>query len=154
MNWFQAGFFEVRPVRMEFTDKEFNSLGIGSLVVNTGAHVEVRGQLAAETGNWSTTGSMTREMKILADAAENIDKDACLNQAQPDSVTGHQLKSGNTDYTDPETLDNGDATKPTGQRYGKVCDGQGQNCIPNIRISQAGWYAVCYCDSNCNEITN
>lgn len=66
------------------------------------------------------------------------------------------MVSGNTDYTEPVTIVEGeDIGRPSGQLYGLVCNtAVPPLCAANIRIAVPGWYAVCYCDSNCNEAQN
>jgi hypothetical protein len=95
-------------------------------------------------------------MKILKDEYGIVDKISCLSELQPNSVSGHRLVNPNTDYTDPsETILNG-ASQPIGQRYGNVYSipGDASTVAPNIKLLESGWYAVCYCDTNCNEMLN
>eukprot|EP00913_Durusdinium_trenchii_P012445 g11683.t1 len=73
-------------------------------------------------GSW-TGGVETknREMKLLRDDDGNVDKESCLNTPQPLGISGHRLVSGNTDYTEPQTiLEAEDPGRPRGQLYGLV----------------------------------
>eukprot|EP00930_Biecheleria_cincta_P035419 TRINITY_DN24361_c0_g2_i1.p1 TRINITY_DN24361_c0_g2~~TRINITY_DN24361_c0_g2_i1.p1 ORF type:complete len:3364 (+),score=509.29 TRINITY_DN24361_c0_g2_i1:80-10171(+) len=162
MYWFKAGTLEVEPVVTRFTsDYQSGSYAENQAVVNTGRFLAILGLGSATSpvqGSWSSEsdGPKTREMKLLNDDDGNVDKAACLDTAQPTVISGHRLVSGNTDYTEPQTVfEADDVGRPRGQLYGKVCDNKvPQTCAPSIRISLAGWYAVCYCDSNCNEVSN
>eukprot|EP00971_Amphidinium_carterae_P249872 4959830-Amphidinium_carterae.1 len=95
-------------------------------------------------------------MKILGDQFGHIAREDCLEEPQPEAVSGHRLESGNTDYTAPSrTIDSG-AGVPIGLVYGEV-EGLVSGVIvtePSIKILDAGWYAVCYCDLFCNEANN
>jgi len=156
MFWFKGGEFTVYTVKTFFSSDGSTAI---EPVVNTMYYVFMQGVNTAGApmdGSWSTTGTKTREMKILRDPDGSVDKIACLTQPQPDVVSGHRLKSGNTDYTDPsETLISGGG-RPFGQRYGNAyADINDQSSVePSYKILEAGWFAVCYCDSNCNEMLN
>jgi hypothetical protein len=156
-SWFKAGQIMVLPILAYFTQAD--AIGTQSEpIVNTPYYVIVHGN---RDSSWAeidvATGTPTdaAEMKILKDDDATVDKVACLNKDQPDVVSGHRLENGNTDYTSPETLYNG-ASRPIGQLYGKVFTiaGDPGSKIPNINILEAGWFAICYCDSNCNEEPN
>jgi hypothetical protein len=154
--WFKAGNVIVYSVSTFFSI-DGNARAAPS--VNKEYYIVVRGDGKTSAGltapgSWSSEidGSTTRELKILRDDdAGNIDSEACLNTEQPTELSGHQLISGNTDYTDPETIFNID-NKPIEQRYGKICSAT--TCERNIKLARSGWYALCYCDSNCNEAPN
>eukprot|EP00439_Symbiodinium_sp_Y106_P068365 s2107_g11.t1 len=159
--WFKAGTLDVEPVESHFTiDYTTGSYGELPAIVNTGRLLVILGKGTDESpvqGSWSGgTDSKTREMKFLRDDDGNVDKDSCLNTEQPLGISGHRLISGNTDYTEPQTiLEAEDPGRPRGQLYGLVCNtAVPPVCAANIRISVPGWYAVCYCDSNCNEVSN
>eukprot|EP00434_Breviolum_minutum_P038549 symbB.v1.2.034198.t1/scaffold4369.1/size40568/2 len=159
--WFKAGTLDVEPVVTRFTtDYTTGSFGVNPAIVNTGRLLVFLGlgtDSSPVEGSWQGgTETKTREMKLLRDDDGNVDKESCLNTPQPLGISGHRLVSGNTDYTEPETiLEAEDAGRPKGQLYGKVCNNNvPPDCAANIRISVPGWYAACYCDSNCNEVNN
>lgn len=164
MNWFKAGEITVNPVEAFFSLDQ-SAVTKEEPVVNTMYYVIIRGRKVPANdpqdlrsgefdGSWETTGTKTREMKILRDMDGSIDKVACLSSPQPDVVSGHRLESGNTDYTAPDKTLLTAAGRPFGQMYG-VARALGQSqAEPNIKILEAGWFAICYCDSNCNEMPN
>lgn len=159
--WFKAGTLDVEPVVTRFTtDYTTGSFGENPAIVNTGRLLVFMGMGTDSSpieGSWTGgTETKTREMKLLRDDDGNVDKESCLNTPQPLGISGHRLVSGNTDYTEPQTiLEAADAGRPKGQLYGLVCNtADPPDCAANIRISVPGWYAACYCDSNCNEVNN
>ncbi|CAK8999417.1 unnamed protein product, partial [Durusdinium trenchii] len=160
--WFKAGTLDVEPVVTRFTtDYTTGSYGENPAIVNTGRLLVFLGfgtDFSPVQGSW-TGGVETknREMKLLRDDDGNVDKESCLNTPQPLGISGHRLVSGNTDYTEPQTiLEAEDPGRPRGQLYGLVCNNAvpTPDCAANIRISVPGWYAACYCDSNCTEVSN
>jgi len=158
MNWFKAGEIRVEPVTTMLSEDGLRAV---APVVNTNYYIVIQGSHGV--GAWSTTNdyhivirghsgltswhrSGTREMKVLRDTDGQVDKTACLSSDQRDVISGHRLVSGNTDYTDPSETILNRAKQPIGQRYGAAA--------PNIKILEAGWYAICYCDSDCKETSN
>lgn len=159
MSWFKAGEINVQPIRMYFSEEPPTLPAF--VVVNKLYYLTIEEDRDPDypgviNGGWQTSGSFNREMKIVSDNGGYVDSAACATLEQPDAVAGHRLMSGNTDYTDPsETLltvcTSGQC--PTGQLYGRV-EGAGGDSAPNIKLREPGWYAICYCDTNCNEVLN
>jgi hypothetical protein len=164
--WFKAGTVTVVSVSA-FLSLDETGTGAASTEasVNTQYYVVLRGNGVTQAGDvaagsWSTEadGDSTRELKILADdAGAFIDGSTCLTQEQPNELSGHQLLSGTVDYTSPSATLLNDESKPVGQLYGQICAAfpvGAENCRPNIKLGKSGWYAFCYCDSNCQEASN
>lgn len=172
-SWFKAAPIEVRPVQA-FVNQAPDVLSQGadstSPIVNTGLYVVVANDPSVidVPGSWqrspitkttlqqgSPPGVECCQMKILADPDASVDKIACLNNLMPTTITGHRLLNGTTVYTPPVTITTS-SQLPIGQKYGFVCnsDPKNQICVPNIRFSNPGWYAICYCDQFCSDATN
>jgi hypothetical protein len=151
-NWFKAGEIEVKTVSVNIIDTNDNL--IAKPVVNTNYYIQVEGP--SGPGSWSTTGSKTREMKVLSDPGGLVDKDACLTTEQPAMVSGHSMGTGPTDYAEPSHPVLDKDKKVIGFKYGEVraVATDPLTAKPNIKIKDAGWVAVCYCDSECNQRTN
>lgn len=161
MSWFKAGEIDVQPLRMYFTSAdppvfhEFVVVNVMYYIIIEDDHDSL--YTGAINGGWEDSGQFNREMKILSDNGAFVDAAACSAMEQPVAVAGHTLVSGNTDYTEPsETLKVACPVAgecPNGQLYGKV-EGAAGDSAPNIKLREPGWYAVCYCDTNCNEVLN
>jgi hypothetical protein len=157
LNWFKAGLIEVLPPRIVVSLDQ--STPENPLFVATDYYFTLK-EAQTQKAGWSTgcyglpadQGCKTNEMKLLRDPGGFVDKQMCLSEVQPDVITGHKLESGNTDFTKPSEISL-NAGLATGIMYGGVTD-DNNNVFPNIRILEAGWFAICYCDEDCNEMLN
>eukprot|EP00392_Amoebophrya_sp_AT5.2_P009522 g9550.t1 len=168
-NWFKAGVLQMRPLKASIFVTGELSL-ITPPVINTDFSVVIRTPTTipintAETGPVSTTnigsfssmssGEATREMKILEDPLALTTPQHCLRYAQSSLVSGHAQvnPNSNIDYAQPAGgIDNSGAitASPTGLgfKYGFA------NSLPTIKISEPGFFAICYCDQECNAEAN
>jgi hypothetical protein len=176
--WFKAGVINVAPVEVRINTQISTPFTDGKpYYVSTNYYVLLQGEKTTKrpTGfstrtSCAATGGRrlqaglpepcpkTREMKILRDPGGFVDKQMCLSEVQPDVITGHKLKSGNTDFTEPSqpwtdnNLQESSFNLGTGQLYGMVQGATAQR--GNIRVLESGWFAICYCDEDCNEMIN
>jgi hypothetical protein len=150
MYWFKVGQFTVHPVVTSLTTDPNCAVNTGYLAVNTGGYICMYGQGDQMPGSWSAPSETTNQMKILEDTYAHVDKASCFDVEQPTTVSGTERSAWS-----PRADENNDF-EPTGLLYGRICGPEDANgdrtCVPNIRMAEAGWYAVCYCDKDCNEM--
>ncbi|CAD7936806.1 unnamed protein product [Amoebophrya sp. A120] len=167
-NWFKAGVMQMRPLQASIYAPGELSL-VTPPVINTDFSVVIRTPkdisiVTAETGlgdtkvasfSSMTSGEATREMKILEDPLALTTSQHCLRYAQSTLVSGHAQvnPNSNIDYAQPAGgIDSMGAiiANPTGLgfKYGFA------NGVPTIKISEPGFFAICYCDQECNAENN
>ena len=127
-NWFMIGTIRVLSLSVSFTQQ---GTVVPRVLVNSYGSLVISG---TADGSFRTNGTLSREMKILADTYDSvIDPSACFNQLQSGSyVTGHDCYSASN-------CDVPVQSSRSGHIYGNDL----------IGIMQAGWAAVCYCNEGC-----
>jgi hypothetical protein len=126
-NWFFAGSFSVLPLKVDFT---FNSSPVSRLAVNVPGSIKIYG---SGDGAFRTTGTQSREMKLLSDSDGSVNSEACYSRPQSESFVANHDCYSLTNCAIP------------------ILSSRSQQVYGNdlIEIKQAGWAAVCYCNAQC-----
>jgi len=131
-NWFLVDTIQVEPLTTTFTQQ---SVAVSRLAVNILGSIAIGG---SQAGAFRTSGSQSREMKILRDMDKQVDARACMQTAQSESLVGGHECHSLTNCDTPAS-----STKLS-QIYGNDF----------IQIKEAGWVAVCYCNAQCKVSSN
>lgn len=131
-SWFLVGSFQVQPLTVSFT--------VGGAVV-ANPTVEEMGSIriqGATNGALRTSGTQSREMKLISDIDQAVTASDCASAAQSDTpISGHECYS----------LTN--CQIPTVSTKSTISYGSDQ-----LKFRSAGWHAVCFCNSECREAAN
>lgn len=127
-SWFRVGSFSVKRISVRFTR---HNAEVIRPCVDAPFSLELFTQSAS---TFRTSGSQSRELKLIADNAATIDSSECLRNEQASTlVSGHDCFSI-TNCAQPEF------SSSTLMRYGS----------DSIRIHKAGFVAVCFCNAECS----
>jgi hypothetical protein len=129
-NWFMIGTIRVLSLAVSFTQQ---GTVVPRVLVNSYGSLLIAG--IAE-GSFRTSGTLSREMKLLPDTYDStVDPAACFDQLQSSAfISGHDCYSAyNCDVPVQSSR--------SGHTYGNDL----------IGIKKAGWAAVCYCNDGCKH---
>jgi len=136
-NWFRVGTIRVNRMKVTFT---VSGSGVKPYTDLPGS-INIQGYATYGTslpGTWATTGSQTREMKILKDDLYLANKKYCLETVQSSLIVSGHTCQNTLDCDQPNVSSN------MMQTYGS----------DKLSILRSGWIAVCYCDRECNQMNN
>ena len=154
-NWFKAGEITVGTLTAHVYDN--NELSDDDPpVINTDYSVSIEVKKGGGVGSFMNpaAGEATREMKIMEDPNALVTNIDCLKYPQTDKVSGHaQINPSSViDYQKPTVVARrgvaAGGIAGYGYEYGRISGS------PTIKISQPGFYTMCYCDSMCNSEAN
>ena len=132
-NWFFVDTIQVKPTRVSFT--------VGGSVVPRpliGMKGSIEISVDDEPTSFRSNGTLSREMKLLLDNSLSLTSHECFSNPQSVSVViGH----------DCYTVSN--CATPTTSSKRRLVFG-----ADDIRIQQAGYISVCYCNSECTVWSN
>ena len=124
-NWFYVYSISVSPMSVNITATTVNTLGL----------IEIKPSGINSTGSFRTSGSLSREMKIIH--SENVVSSyECLTMTQLiGGVSGH-------DCYGPTNCESPSASSKRGVLY------------EDITFQQSGWISICFCNEQCGLLTN